>query len=273
MGGRQLACHSCAIPCTYVHENAPPVTRTGGAFDVSRRSRLVEWPAHEQGSAPILELLRLQDEVGRVPEINTVGDRVRDVRKRRGLSQKELAARSGVSASLVKKLEQGDYGDVRLETLHKLAIVLRVPTSALAAGPDAARPEQADVEEWAPVRRALEGFTGGEPAEEPTLEGLKQGGPLAVAAVLDSRYGELQVILPALLRDADTLVAVSVNGTEAEARRLRAQIRQLTAYMIGPKWEFTPASGAIQLAIHHASHRITPTAAGGWKSWGVVPPG
>jgi len=205
-----------------------------------------------------------------VPEINTVGDRVRDVRKRRGLSQKELAARSGVSASLVKKLEQGDYGDVRLETLHKLAIVLRVPTSALAAGPDAARPEQADVEEWAPVRRALEGFTGGEPAEEPTLEGLKQAVALAVAAVLDSRYGELQVILPALLRDADTLVAVSVNGTEAEARRLRSQIRQLTAYMMGQTWQFTAASDAIELAIDDASDELTAMAAVDWKCWAMI---
>src|SRR5260370_9425034 len=99
MGGRQLACHSCAIPCTYVHENAPPVTRTGGAFDVSRRSRLVEWPAHEQSPAPILELLRLQDEVGPVPEINTVGDRGGDVRKRPRRRPKEPAAGTGRSAA------------------------------------------------------------------------------------------------------------------------------------------------------------------------------
>ncbi|WP_347877198.1 helix-turn-helix transcriptional regulator [Streptomyces sp. 8K308] len=34
-----------------------------------------------------------------------IGDRLRDTRKRRGLSQGDLAKRSGVSYSLVRKLE------------------------------------------------------------------------------------------------------------------------------------------------------------------------
>jgi DNA-binding XRE family transcriptional regulator len=96
-------------------------------------------------------------EAGPMDQAPTVGDRVRDVRKRRGLTQRALAEASGVSLSLVKKLEQGDYGDARLETLHRLASTLRVPTSSLTAGPDAESPEREDVEQWAPVRQALEG--------------------------------------------------------------------------------------------------------------------
>jgi len=60
-------------------------------------------------------------------QAHTTGDRIRDIRKRRGLPQRALAESSGVSLSLIKKLEQGDYGDVQLETLHKLAVTLRYP--------------------------------------------------------------------------------------------------------------------------------------------------
>jgi transcriptional regulator with XRE-family HTH domain len=72
---------------------------------------------------------------------NSIGDRLRDVRKRRGLTQRDLARLSGVSVSFIRKLEQDAYdGGVRLETAHRMAQVLEVPTSALITGPDAAEP-------------------------------------------------------------------------------------------------------------------------------------
>jgi transcriptional regulator with XRE-family HTH domain len=61
----------------------------------------------------------------------TIGDRVRDVRGRRGLSQRELSALSGLSLSLVRKLGQGERQDIRIETARKLAVSLDVPTMAL----------------------------------------------------------------------------------------------------------------------------------------------
>ena len=64
----------------------------------------------------------------------TTGDRLRESRKRRGLSQRELARQSGVSISLIRKLEQGERQDTRTETLRKLAVVLGVPTTALLSG-------------------------------------------------------------------------------------------------------------------------------------------
>ena len=57
-------------------------------------------------------------------DISAIGARVREVRKRRGLTQGELARVSGVSVSLVTKLEQGWYGGMRLETVHKVAVAL-----------------------------------------------------------------------------------------------------------------------------------------------------
>jgi transcriptional regulator with XRE-family HTH domain len=200
----------------------------------------------------------------------TVGDRVRDVRKRRGLTQRALAEASGVSLSLVKKLEQGDYGDARLETLHRLASTLRIPTSSLTAGPDAEQPEREDVEQWAPVRQALEGTNLPEPDPEPTLEGVRHAIGAAVGALLASRYRDVRVMLPRLLRDADTLVVIAGNGDEREARRLRSLARQITAYMMGQTWQFTVANHAIELAADDASDELTAMAAADWKCWTLL---
>jgi len=203
-------------------------------------------------------------------QTRTLGDRVRDIRKRRGLTQRELADLSGVSDSLIRKLEQGEIGDVRLETAHKIAIALAVPTSTLATESHAANPERGDVQQWAPVLRALDGLHGGEPDEEPTIEGLRRSVSTAILAVLDSRYAELRVMLPDLLRDAGALVTLSVNGTQAEARRLLSQIRQITAFMMAQTWQFDAASKAISLAIGDASDDLTEMAAIDWKCWTLI---
>jgi transcriptional regulator with XRE-family HTH domain len=58
-----------------------------------------------------------------VNEGQAIGARLREVRKRRGLTQRELARLSEVSLSFIRKLEQGNYsGGVRLETIHRLAV-------------------------------------------------------------------------------------------------------------------------------------------------------
>lgn len=204
-------------------------------------------------------------------ETSGIGERIRDVRKRRGLTQQELAKLSGVSLSYVRKLEQDAYdGDVRLETAHKLARVLAVPTSALIVGPDAAQPERGAVDQWAPARRALAGGPGAEVTGELTLAGLETGVRAAVSAVLDSRYAELCLILPGLLRDADALVAASAGEAQRQARQLRSRIRQVTAYMMGQTWQFDTANEAIELAISDAGDELTEMAAADWKCWALL---
>ena len=47
---------------------------------------------------------------------STLGGRLASARKRRGLSQRELAQASGLSVSLIRKIEQGEREDTRLET-------------------------------------------------------------------------------------------------------------------------------------------------------------
>jgi transcriptional regulator with XRE-family HTH domain len=185
------------------------------------------------------------------------------------MTQRELAAESGVSLAWVKKIEQSNADGIRMETLHKIAIALRVTTSALAAGPDAEAPEPVDVDLWEPVRRALEGRASTADVE-PTLDGLRRVFDDTVACVLDSRFTEVRGVLPGLLRDADALVAASANGTEIRARGLRSQARQLTAYMMGQTWQFGTAAEAAELASDDAGDEMIAMAAADWKCWIMI---
>ena len=58
-------------------------------------------------------------------EINTdIAKRMVQLRKRKKISQKELAARSGVSLGSLKRFEQS--GEISLQSFTKLAIALEV---------------------------------------------------------------------------------------------------------------------------------------------------
>jgi hypothetical protein len=78
------------------------------------------------------------------------------------------------------------------------------------------------------------------------------------------------VALPALLRDADALVASTVNGEQVEARTLRSHIRQVTSWLMSHTWQFDAAEHAIEMAIDDASDGLTAAAAVDWACWGLI---
>lgn len=131
-----------------------------------------------------------------------MGDRVREVRKRRGLSQRELASAAEVSLSLVKKLEQGERGDVRLETLRKLAAAMGVPTTTLMPTTIEPEPGAPDAAMWEPVREALTHPQRAKAPEPVTERGLADALLAAVKLYHDNRYDQLARVLPGLLTDA-----------------------------------------------------------------------
>src|SRR4051812_16956629 len=61
--------------------------------------------------------------------MTSFGERLASVRKRRGLTQRELASESGVSVSLIRQLEQGHLTATRADTARKLAVAMRVLTT------------------------------------------------------------------------------------------------------------------------------------------------
>jgi transcriptional regulator with XRE-family HTH domain len=195
------------------------------------------------------------------------GSRVREARKRAGLTHEELAARSGVSLSLIAKLERGEYGGMRLETVRKLAVVLQVTTSSLMSEPDAAEPERGNIEDWAPLRSALDRTLARDSDDEPTIGGVRDAFNDAVDAVLASRYAELRALLPTLVRDTDDLVATSAPSAVARARQIRSDVRHLAAYMLGQTWQFDAANQATELAISDADDDLTALAALDCKCW------
>ncbi|WP_217708210.1 helix-turn-helix domain-containing protein [Nonomuraea rhodomycinica] len=120
----------------------------------------------------------------------TIGERIRSVRKRRGLTQQGLADLAGVSASLIRKLEQDARRDVRLETLRKIAVALKVPTTSLMIRHDAEPADEQTLDLWGPVRRALYGLEG-PPLDAPTREGLGSALEASMPLWKQDRYSQI----------------------------------------------------------------------------------
>jgi transcriptional regulator with XRE-family HTH domain len=136
-------------------------------------------------------------------ESTSTGDRIRAVRKRGGMTQRELATAAGLSQSTVKKIEQGTYGGIRLETLRKLASAMEVPTTTLMTAAGQHEPKAPDSSIWGPAREAI---AHPHRAVSPCLVTERGLGDALLAAVKlyqGNRYGQLALALPPLLADAE----------------------------------------------------------------------
>ncbi|MFE7132712.1 helix-turn-helix domain-containing protein [Streptomyces sp. NPDC057638] len=193
---------------------------------------------------------------------NATGVRLREVRKRRGLSQRELADTSGVSLSLIRKLEQGDYGVPRLETLRKLAVALHVPTMRL-VGRERESPSTEVVpgDHWRSVRQALEHpSSGSEPGDDgPTLRGVQMVLDAAGPLFRRNQYVELALVLPSLLRDAEAL--------ERGGRGLRSRLFELAGKLMVQTRQFDAAEIAIGSALENAPEQMDGASAINTRCW------
>ncbi len=196
-------------------------------------------------------------------QARTIGDKVRGVRKRRGLSQRELAELSGTSVSLIRKLEQGERQDIRMQTARKLATALRVPTTTLMPRsniPDQAQPAVAA--DWEPVRRALAGKPAGPgPEEQPTPAGVRDAMRSLGPTLADHRYTAAKNVLPALLADADAL------DPDPAGRKIQSEILNTTGYLLTQTRQFDIAELTLTRAIDAASDRFDAAAAADTKLW------
>lgn len=176
-----------------------------------------------------------------------LGDRLREIRKRRGLSQRELAKASKVSHSLITKLEQGVVADTRMETARKLAAALRVPTTTLVERAPA-EPHAAP-EPWQALQRAVE-RPAEQPDEEPTTRGVQDGLEAVRAAHFGKRMREAVDLLVPLLRDAEAL------GDTPAARAARAQLLQIAGSTLTGARQFSAAETALRRALDEAPDRL-----------------
>lgn len=162
-------------------------------------------------------------------------DRLRDLRRQRGLTQDQLADRAGLSIGVIKKIERG--GTARLETYHALARALRVRTSALfdPRPPHETRHDDSSSLDLMPLRRAIlppvtargQRLDVADPEVEPELTHLAQTARRLDAAYHADDYATVAELLPALVSSAHFAVAHFDGGPErAEALKLRADVLQ-----------------------------------------------
>lgn len=89
----------------------------------------------------------------------TIGDRVKEIRQRRGITQKELASSSGVSQQMISKLESGKSTETA--GIVQLARALRVAPDWLADGTGAPEEPSGKVAEGLPAISAIQNVTPG----------------------------------------------------------------------------------------------------------------
>ncbi|MEU0818249.1 helix-turn-helix domain-containing protein [Streptomyces mirabilis] len=194
-----------------------------------------------------------------------IGKRLQEVRKRRGMSQRQLASESGVSLSLIRKLEQGERADTRMETARQLAQTLRVPTTSLIAEhveEDAAETAGTG-DRWGALRRALVApVRTDQLSEEPTVDGVREAVESALPLFSGDRFAELSVILPPLLRDADLIA-----DTGPEGRAVRVRLSQLTGWLLTQTRQFQAADIALTRSLEDASDRLQAAATVNTQCW------
>ncbi|MFG3044155.1 helix-turn-helix domain-containing protein [Streptomyces sp. NPDC048241] len=193
-----------------------------------------------------------------------LGERLRDTRKRRGLSQRELSERSGVSLSLIRKLEQGERNDTRLETARQLAHALKVPTTRLITEHTEAPASTDTANHWAPVHAALAATPHppeGSP-EAPTYDGIRDALKAATPLFSTDRFDALRTVLPPLLRDTETLTE-----TDPRARPLRARLLELTGWLMTQTRQFDAAEMALERALDDATDHVQTAATINTQCW------
>lgn len=209
---------------------------------------------------------------------NSIADRVRELRQRRGLTQEELAEQAQVSANVVRKIEQG--GTARMETYNALARVLGVRTVWFMA----AEAPLVDVGHerdpvLADIRSAINppaGFNGPIcPIDDtpPNLGMLGKAVSAVAAAYQVDRYDDMARMCPALVRSAHLHVN-ALDGTEkTTAVRLRADALQLTGRYLVQIREHDLALIALRDALRdamNAGDQALAAASIGQQAWALM---
>ncbi|MFJ6573022.1 helix-turn-helix domain-containing protein [Streptomyces sp. NPDC091292] len=166
-----------------------------------------------------------------------MGERIAELRLRRGMTQEGLAERAGVSVDTVRKLEQGRRTTARLATLNALATALDTEPSHLVGqpttfetptAPDDGLPSvRALREAVSPVADLLGGDT--DPEEPPTIAALQASLRSTETIRREGRLGEIGALLPQLIRDARAAAHAGTGAEAAAAHSVLAVAYQVAA--------------------------------------------
>ena len=157
-------------------------------------------------------------------DASTIGDRLRRIRRERGMTQEELADASGISRDLISMLERGSRSSARLSTVAALANALDCEVSELVDRRDRLGRDR-DGGSVLAIRDALlnasllpgidEAYDGGEPTP---LNEVKEHVDAGWRRYWVGAFGELTSVLPGLIGEARmTHAAVGARAAQALA--------------------------------------------------------
>lgn len=154
----------------------------------------------------------------------SIGDRIRNLREFRDVTQEELARRAGVSVDTIRKLEQGIRESARINTLRALARALDVQLERLVGQPTVTQ-ELSDDGGLLALRDAIQDIdslpgvlTTADLEEPPDEAAWVDSVKAATGLYWKGDYSTLAATLPLLLRDGKA-VAREI-GTEVVWRQL-----------------------------------------------------
>ncbi|MGP3949143.1 helix-turn-helix domain-containing protein [Streptomyces sp. 7N604] len=166
-----------------------------------------------------------------------LGDRIARLRRLAYLTQEGLAERSGISADVVRKLEQRRKHSARLPTLHALAKGLGVELTSLLGDPPGV-PSNGDAEppQLVAVRRAIMPPLFAPPAEPTGPEKLSMSllrREIAEGWTLyhDAEFGRLMETLPGIIADARFAAAVGNADQRAAGQVALGKALQLGGHL------------------------------------------
>ncbi|KNB53088.1 helix-turn-helix domain-containing protein [Streptomyces caatingaensis] len=180
--------------------------------------------------------------------MTSAGERIKMARKLRGLTQTELAEASGVSVSVLRRLERGEQEGARMETWRKFATALRMPTMDLVGS--RSEEDEEPTEPWESVKRMLNTPSAllDAPDDPPTVEGVSEALDALTPLVEADRYQDIAAVLPALLRDADLLGSAG--------RELRVRALQRVGWLLIHTRQFKAAEDALTRSLDEVSDRL-----------------
>lgn len=193
------------------------------------------------------------------------GARIAKARKRRRLTQRELADRSNVSYSTLTKVEQG-YLPASPSVIGALARALSVPTTELTGQPYLEELQQDQLDGLInPVREALNVYDlGPDPDVIPReLADLAEKANDLCGLVRATNIKQAAAELPALICEATT-VAHTVGSTEAW-QTLASSYR--TAYDVATKLGFIDLSAIALDRLEWAAQRASDPVLGGMRQY------
>ncbi|MGW1615375.1 helix-turn-helix domain-containing protein [Streptomyces sp. NPDC002285] len=193
-----------------------------------------------------------------------LGDRLSRLRRLADLTQEGLAERSGVSADVVRKLEQKRKHSARLPTLHALSKGLGVELTALLGDPPGAPSSgDADPPQLVALRRAIMPplFL---PPPEPngperlTVTLLRREISDAWTLYHDAEFGRLMDVLPGIIADARFIAAVGNPEERAAGQAAVGKALQLAGHLAIRLGKIDLALSALERAMDAASDSSDP---------------